>query len=562
VDALPQLSLIAVAVGLITGCVIIGFRLAIDYALVWLIGDKEHFEGLHTAARFAYPFGGGLLIGIFLLRLSPSERRVGVVHVMERLSRHQGYLPLKNALVQFAGGITALVSGISGGREGPAIHLGAASASLIGQTFRLPNNSMRILVACGSAAAIASAFNTPIAGVIFAMEVVMMEYTIGSFLPVIIAAVTSTFLSHYFLGNAPAFTVSADSMQSLSEVPFIVFAGVIVGCVAAAFTTGIQWFTRFAHWPIMYRAMLAGGITGVAALSTPEIMGVGYDSLSNAMLGKLTISTLIAIVVLKSVTNAAAVGLGLPVGLIGPTLVIGAALGALVGMLGQNLQPDSAATIGFYAMLGMAAMMAAVLHAPLAALMAVLELTANPNLILPAMLIIVVATLISSELFRRKSVYLMTLETLGLEYPPSPATLHLQKAGVTSIMSRSFVRLPQHVIPQKAAEALQSNPQWIIVNDQEGELRSALSSADLRVFLDERGAQEPAIDLLKLPGMRKDVVGIDSRATVEEAQMLLRERGVEALCVQQLAAPMLTRVMGVITQQNIDNYREVGGGQR
>ena len=111
---------------------------------------------------------------------------------MERLSRHQGHLPAKNALVQFFGGILALATGQSGGREGPVIHLGAASASLMGQAFRLPNNSVRVLVACGTASAIAGSFNTPLAGVIFAMEVVMMEYTLGSFIPVIIAAVVTT----------------------------------------------------------------------------------------------------------------------------------------------------------------------------------------------------------------------------------------------------------------------------------------------------------------------------------------------------------------------------------
>jgi len=127
---------------------------------------------------------------------------------MERLSRHQGHLPIRNAIVQFFGGILALISGQSGGREDPAIHLGAASSSLLGQAFSLPNNSIRTLVACGTAAAIAGSFNTPIAGVIFAMEVVMMEFTIGSFIPVIIAAVASTLLAHYVIGNEPAFTVA------------------------------------------------------------------------------------------------------------------------------------------------------------------------------------------------------------------------------------------------------------------------------------------------------------------------------------------------------------------
>ncbi|MFV2090866.1 MAG: chloride channel protein, partial [Pseudomonadales bacterium] len=178
VDALPQLSILAIGAGLLTGIVILVFRVAVDYILGhWLLPEgSESFEALGYARRFLLPIIGAGILAVTLSRLATADRHVGVVHVMERLSRHQGHLPVKNALVQFFGGILALVSGQSGGREGPAIHLGAASSSLLGQAFNLPNNSVRTLVACGAAAAIAGSFNTPIAGVIFAMEVVMMEY--------------------------------------------------------------------------------------------------------------------------------------------------------------------------------------------------------------------------------------------------------------------------------------------------------------------------------------------------------------------------------------------------
>mgnify|MGYP001829054365 FL=1 len=156
VEALPQLSILAVAVGLFTGGVILLFRVSVDFLAGWILpAGSESFEALSQIERFALPVIGAALLALFMSRLSPADRRVGVVHVMERLSRHQGYLPMKNALVQFFGGILALVSGQSGGREGPAIHLGAASASLMGQAFRLPNNSIRVLVACGTASAIA-----------------------------------------------------------------------------------------------------------------------------------------------------------------------------------------------------------------------------------------------------------------------------------------------------------------------------------------------------------------------------------------------------------------------
>ncbi|MEZ5561208.1 MAG: chloride channel protein [Pseudomonadales bacterium] len=556
-EALPQLSLLAVGAGLFTGIVSLVFRTGIDFVLgTWLLSDgPESFETLGYAQRLLLPLAGALALAAMLGRLPPETLRVGVVHVMERLSRHQGYLPLRNALVQFFGGIVALVSGQSGGREGPAVHLGAASSSLLGQAFKLPNNSIRTLVACGVAAAIAGSFNTPIAGVIFAMEVVMMEYTMGSFIPVIIAAVTSTLLTHYFLGSAPAFSVAPAAMHSLLEIPYIVFAGVVIGCAAAAFIQLVQLFARLNAWPFWVRALLAGSITALAAVTTPEVMGVGYDTVNGAMIGKLTLWILAGVVLMKSLCSAAAVGLGLPVGLIGPTFVIGAALGGILGLLGGQFQGEVATTTGFYVMLGMAAMMAAVLQAPLAALMAVMELTSNPKLILPAMLIIVVATLVSSVLFRQRSVFLSTLNTLGLQYPPGPVQLHLQRAGVAAIMDRRFARL-NFVCPRAdALSALSGNPRWIVIETGPGDVRSVLSASDLLAYLDEHGIAEE-IALLKIPGMRLDAGNVDMRATVQEAQDILRGSGPEALCVRRTSAPMISSVVGVITQADIDNYRE------
>jgi len=563
-----------VVAGLLTGTVILLFRVTIDYILgYWLLpAGSESFEQLTHIERLALPMLGALVLGLGLSRLSAKNRRVGVVHVMERLSRHQGRLPPRNALVQFFGGIIALISGFSGGREGPAVHLGAASSSLLGQAFELPNNSMRTLVACGSAAAIAGSFNTPLAGVIFAMEVVMMDYTIASFIPVIISAVTATLLTRYFIGSDAAFLIAPVQMQSLLEIPYVIFAGLVIGCIAAAFIATVQVFTRLSNWPFWLRALFAAAITGLAAISVPEIMGLGYDTVNGAMLGQIGLMTLLAIVVFKTLASAAAVGMGIPVGLIGPTFVIGAAVGGALGIVGEMLQPGEAAFIGLYVMLGMAAMMAAVLQAPLAALMAVLELTANPNLILPAMLIVVVATMVTGVVFRQKSVFLSTLNTLGLQYPPNPVTLHLQRAAVSAIMNRDVVRLDRHCSASEAREAMTHAPRWVAVETSPGKIRSVLNAADLGAFLEGAGDLEAAgdssegvdeeksatseIDLLSIPGQRMDTANINYQATIQEAQEALHDTDAEALCVRRQSAPMIMRVLGVVTQADIDSYRD------
>ena len=538
---------------MLTALVILAFRLLIDIPLALWLGDSEAFESLGHLQRASLPLAGAFAIGLALSFVSRERRQVGVPHVMACLGERRGRLPAGNAAVQFFGGAAALLTGQSGGREGPAIHLGAAAASLLGQWLRLPNDGMRTLVACGTAAALASSFNTPIAGVIFAMEVVMMEYTIASFLPVIIAAVAASLTVDALLGTEAPFDVAMIDVQSLPEVPLIIVAGLAIGCLAAGFNLSIQQFERLNHWPFLARVTLAGGITGVVALAAPGVLGIGYDTLNSAMLGELAVGSLIALAVLKLVTNAAAFGLGLPIGLIGPALVIGGCAGGAIGAIGQAADQD-ASILAFYVMLGMAAMMAAVLRAPLAALMAVVEMTLNANLILPAMLIIAVAMLTTNEVFKHQSPFLNTVRGYGVVYPPNPAVWRRTEPQVEAIMNPSLARLPWTVGRAQIEAALAGSPAWILLEGGSGDLRGLLNAADLRTALNETdGAPESDIDLRALPAVRRDISKVDPNATLTEAEALMRAGHLAALvvCAKDAgAAPQ-----GIITDREIRRHR-------
>lgn len=558
-NALPQLALLGLLTGVVTACVILVFRYSIEWGSIYLLGmsSEEGYEELSSYTRVAWCMGGAALLALLLYRYSPSARRVGVVHVMERLSRHQGHLPLRNAMIQFFAGAIALISGQSGGREGPAIHLGATAASLLGQKFHLPNNSIRTMVACGTASAIAASFNTPIAAVIFAMEVVMMEYAIASFVPIIVASVSATLVSQYFFSTAPAFNIAPVAMTSVLEIPYLVVGGLFIGAVAAGFTQMIQSFARLVNWPFWLRILLAGSLTSMTALFVPAVMGVGYDTVNDIMLGEISSILLIALLFGKALTSAATVGLGMPVGLIGPTMVLGACLGGIFGNLLLQVQ-DVGISVGLYVMLGMAAMMAAVLQAPLAALMTVMEMTANTNIILPAMVIIIVATLVSSHVFGQRSVFITTLNTLGLQYPLNPVALHLQRVGVTAIMDRSFTRLPESITQNQALEVVNNQIDWILVDTADGSgVHSALNPSDLAAFLQERGAEEEIIHLLELPGQRMDVTFVDVRATAYEVANALAKIGTGVCCVRRTSAPMIKPIVGIVTQSHIENYRNL-----
>lgn len=555
--ALPELSALAVAVGLVTGIVVLLFRGAIEGA-AWLIHGQaaDGHDVLSLEFRLILPVVGALALGILLNRLPPDSRRFGIVHVMERLARHRGRLPLRGAINQFVGGVFGLVMGLSGGREGPAVHLGAAASSLLGEAFRLPDNCVRTLVACGTAAAIGASFNTPMAGVIFAMEVVMMEYAIVSFIPVIIATVTATVLSRWHLGDVIEFSGLETDLRSLLEVPYIMVAGVVVGLFGGMFIVLVKTFAEFRAGPFWVRATAAGAITGIAAIIAPQVLGVGYDTVNQALLDNFAWTALLVVLVAKAVASAACVGIGLPVGIIGPTLVMGALLGGLLGAAGNALVPELASDTALYVMLGMAAMMAAVLQAPLAALVAVLELTANPKVILPAMLIIAVATLTVSQLLKQRSVLLTTLATLGVRYPPHPAAQHLMRVGVASLMSRDVVELPRQPGTAALESALSSNPEWIVV-DVPGGFPLALKAADVVAYHEEHAAATARPDLTAVPSGLGYAGIVDVRATLQEALTELNRAGGHTLCVTRGATTKAPNdkpisVVGVLTREHIE----------
>jgi H+/Cl- antiporter ClcA len=556
-DALPQLSMLAIPVGLLSGGVIILFRILVESSQGLLLngGDIESYETLAPLLRLLLPLSGGLLIGLIWQYLKDSTREVGIIHVMERLDYHQGRLPLRNALAQFVGAGLSIISGHSVGREGPSVHLGATSGSQLGRWLRLPNNSKRTLVACGIAAAIAASFNTPLAGVIFAMEVVLMEYSLVSFGPVIMAAVTATTLTRAVYGSMPAFTVPNMQLGSLLELPYVILMGVVLGTLAALFIFLLQRFTGLlSRWPVWSRCTLAGLTVGLIAMIVPEVMGIGYDTVNQALLGNLGLVLLAGIALAKLIATAAGLGLGLPGGLIGPTLVIGAAAGGAMGIMADNWLPGDIASPAFYAMIGMVTMMGATLQAPLAALTAMLELTANPNIILPGMLALITGGLVCKEIFGKESVYIELMRTRGLDYRHNPLSQTLRRIGVASIMERRIETLPLEVDRKTAIEALSREPIWILVtgDNQPVELMPA---ADLARFLQDRESGE-TIDLATIPAERHEIESVDFQATLLEALNLLNSSDAEALYVIRRTIPGIERVYGVLTRKDIENsYR-------
>jgi len=549
----PLMALLGLLVGLASGAVILAFRATIELSQASFLprGEVESYEALAGGWRLLLPAASGLACGL-LFQLLGGNVRVGIVHVMERLAYHEAHLPLRHAVAQFVGGALALIGGQSLGREGPSVHLGAASGSLIGQRLAFPNNSIRTMVACGSAAAIAASFNTPLAGVVFAMEVIMMEYTIAGFTPVILAAVSATALSRMVYGDAPAFTVPPIALDNLWELPYIVVMGVLIGALAAALAEILRVVdSRTRALAPVLRLTAGGAAVGLCGVAVPEVLGIGYDTVNGALVGDMGLLALLVVAAAKLLASALSAGTGNPGGLIGPSLFIGATAGAAAGIAGEAL-PMAVSNANLYAMLGMGAMMGAMLQAPLAALLALLELTGNPNIIMPAMLAIVSANLAARELFGAESILHLQMREQGLRYGADPIAQSLNRVGVAAVMSRDFVTAEAVVDRQQAAELLAGTPRWILVRRDQNRL--LLPAADLARYLE--AADEARIDLTEIPGHRRRLAGVHPQATLQEALRVLEASGAEALCVERPIAPMVTRQFGVLTRSQIESaYR-------
>ena len=516
-EAKLPMALLGILVGVSAGLFVNLFRYVLEAPFPYFFGlHHDDFESLPSLLHFLMPLTGCIIIGQLLHFLSPEVRLMGVSYVVDKVQNFRSQMPIRNALLQFITAATALLSGGSCGREGPSIHLGASTGGAIGNWLVLPNNSIRTLIASGSAAAIAAAFNTPIAGVIFAMEVILMEYALSGIIPVIVAAVSGTVITQILYGGETVFVIDDVAMNSLWQIPFVILMGLVIGALASLFILLHKKACGFQHIDLRLRLAVVGIFTGSVALYMPEIMGTGYDSLNDALQGNLALTFLLILLVLKLLVTATSLGLGLPGGVIGASLMLGGIAGAVMGIMGEQVVPGTISTPAFYVLIGMCAMMGATLQAPLAALMALLELSNNPGIILPAMLIIVVANVTSSEIFKTRSIFQNNLGQKKSGFSPELSRF-LNRFGVSTVTNFNFVVLPPDADKAMVEAALEKNPEWLVI-DYPGENKGIISQGAVTMAL-----ENPEFTLQKLE-QAQEVTPVSMQATLLEALQTLDEK--------------------------------------
>lgn len=437
----PIVWLLAPLIGLATGVAAILFRLAIGvFQWPWLQTMSEHVSVAAGQQPWwvvmLAPAVGGLFVGLLLRYALTAKRTVAVPDVMEaRVNGGRG-LHLGQGLISAVTSALSLGSGASAGREGPIVHLGACIAASFSRNLNLPNSARRTLLASGAAGAVAASFNAPIAGVLFAQEVILGHFSIRTFVPLVLSSVVATILSQAWFGDVAAFVVPSYSISSYLEVPAFVLLGVLAAFVAVLFQLTIlstDWAARNVKMPLVLRPVVGGLLIGSIAIWFPEILGVGYDTTDAALKGQLTVGMMLLLIVLKTVATAITLSSRFGGGVFSPALYLGAMLGGAFGIIAGDAFPGVGSSEGLYAILGMGAVAAAVLGAPISTTVMVFELTGGFELSLALLLTVAVANGLNQAVLGR-SLFQAQLETRGIVLHEGPHRTIMKDLRVSDIM--------------------------------------------------------------------------------------------------------------------------------
>jgi CIC family chloride channel protein len=348
------------------------------------------------------------------------------------------------ALVKILASSICIGSGGSAGREGPIVQIGSTLGSILGQWLKLPDETVKVLVACGAAGGIAATFNAPIAGVLFSLEIILGRVVTRRFGYVVISAVVADFLAQAFLGNTRAFLLPAFGIVSGWEFGFYVILGVLAALVAQAFTRTLYWCEdRFdsLKFPGYFKPVLGGLVVGAIGLYSFNLLGVGYEGITRALSGELTLWVLLAFLALKVIATSVTLGSGGSGGIFAPSLFMGAMLGTTVGHVFGDFFPAITAPAGAYGIVGMAAVFSGAARAPFSAILIIFEMTGNYEIILPLMTAVVISTLLSRTM-SRENIYTLKLLRRGVDLEQEELGDVLRTTTVSEAMTREYPTLP------------------------------------------------------------------------------------------------------------------------
>lgn len=493
------LAMLSLFIGLLGGGLVIVLRESISF-FQWNFygapGERlyEIVAALPWWQVLAVPTLGGLAVGVLIRHGLPDGRGQGVADVIEASALKGGRMSLSTGLRAAVVNALSIGCGASVGREGPAVHLGASLAGWFAKHLHLSRSISRTLLGCGVAAAVAGSFNAPIAGALFANEVVIGHYALKAFAPVVIASVTGTALSRAYFGDYPAFVLPPHEITSYWEFPAFILLGVLAGLVASVLLRTIfaaQDLSQKVPGPSWMRPGIGGFLVGMIALFLPQVLGVGYGITDDALSGSVALWLLVAVLVGKIVATGLSLGFGFGGGIFSPSLVVGAMLGGAFGIIATDIFPTLQAGTGGYTLIGMGAVAAATLGAPISTTLIVFELTGDYELTMGLMLAVVVSTGITRQI-SGNSFFSLQLERRGLDLKGGFESGLLRASRVCDVMEEEAERvLPSVPLSQLRVFLQNSKRGELFVIDDGGRLIGTITLADL-----SETAFDPAMDLL------------------------------------------------------------------
>jgi len=515
-----------------------------DYSLVGRGGNP--LLGLGGWFVVAAPVVGGLIYGPLVSRFAPEARGHGVPEVMYAVNRLGGRMRPQVPIVKSLASALCIGSGGSVGREGPIVQIGSALGSVLGQVVRVSESQLRLLVACGAAGGIAATFNAPIAGVFFALELILRNFETRSFGLVVLSSVTADAIGRAAFGSHPFLTLPGFSFSSPVELILYAGLGVLASGVGLGFVrvlyAGEDVADRLWRGPDWLRPAAGGILLGLLLLAVPEMYGVGYPVLEHAVAGHYVIAVLIGLLAAKVLATSLTMWIGGSGGVFAPSLFMGAMLGSAYGAIAHDALPHLAATAGAYGLVGMGAVFAASARAPITAVLIIFELTGDYRVILPLMIAVVVATAVANAA-TRDTIYTLKLRRRGIDIDaPTPPSLMAQ---IT--VGEALEELPRPLDPdQPLREVLDrfaaARTNALPVIDADGSLLGVVSAGDVEQALASSPGDETARTLVhETPELRVD-------QTLEEAVWRLGSSDDEGLPVLDTDGK---RVVGWLTHRRL-----------
>ncbi len=538
----------------------------------WLINwvHQLAFERLGAALQplggwtvLLLPILGGLVVGLLLHFFIGKERHHGVAGIMESVALAGGRLRYQRVPAKAVAAAISIGSGASVGPEDPSVQIGANLGSMFGQRLHLSDERMRALVAAGAASGVAAAFNAPIAGVFFALEIILGEIGGGALGVVVLSAVISSVFTQAVAGPEPAFHVPAYAFNSIWELPLYLGLGLLAGPLAALYVRLLYLAQDFFHqWikaPRWLKPAIAGLAVGAVGIFLPQVFGVGYDTIGQILNGEnLGIALLLGVMAAKLIVTPVSIAGGFPGGVFAPSLFIGAALGGAFGQAANYIFPQLNIVPAAFAMVGMAALLAGAVHAPLTAILLLFEMTRDYRIILPLMFAVVISLLLSQRL-QRDSVYTLSLARKGIRLERGRDVDVMESVQVGDVMLHETFALPlDFPVAELAERFLQTGRHGFAVVAPDGSLYGIVSVEDYRHAL--AGEHGPVEQLTVGEIATRDLVTIFPDETVGLALQRMSPRDLSRLPVVGRDDPR--HLLGMVRRSDIVRAYDVALSRR